>query len=993
MADTDKHSILRFTAMGQFLGEWGSQGGNDGQFNTPSGVAIGSDGSVYIVDTGNHRIQHFAATGQFLQKWGTYGNSDGQFNQPSGVAVGPDDSIYVADTNNFRIQRFSADGQFAGEWGSFGGGNGQFVKPTSVAVGPDGTVYVADTAIYRIQRFTATGQFLGKWGSFGSDDGYFKGPSGVAVGQDSTVYVADKDNSRVQAFGTSFPNTWRAEFFPNRWLTERPRLISQTAEVDFNWGSDAPDPTFLTDRFSARIQRSLPLTSGTYRFTVQADDGARLWVDGHLMVDRWDGPAGTYSADIALTDGYHPVRLEYNDISGPASVRLSWSGEPTSSISGRVTDGSGNPISGVTIADGAGHTAVTDSSGNYVFSGLAAGTYTITPSKSGYVFSPASRAVSVPPDATAQDFVGTAVALQAKTLSPQLSSSDPLHQVVARGQITTTGTTNVWFEWSDGENLTSYQITGTQVATTGVVTISLHLPVTDSIGVPYYYRIAAGDPDRPVRGDITRTLLLLGQEEYAGRYWAKDLFDWNKYDRLIHLYSHQKGIPAPIVKAIIAQETDALRNDRPELTFLYEPVTVDYRKVHQSGSLPIAPVTYTQYLLPSNPPAQYPYNHFWGVTVPISPETKNLDFVGGCAFPDFLRYNDSRCVGWRQVFSTTNWSPSWPQDLRRYQQLWGLSNPTPPSDADKYPVFAAQYRLAASYGLGQVVYWFHREDRLITGHGPESLYDPVLNIATAADFLATLKQKLAPTLKEPDLNIDKWRSVIVGYNGKASYFRPVKDWFTRVLPFLAPPAFEPEILAPPTELHAAAVWPLVGPGEHEVARMLADVKGNGQLQLVGLSVLVSDPEVGVDVGRLKVFRGVTDGEVEWESDPMEGVLAVGVAFTTTVAGGGAPILSVLWGVGAHGSVLYPFRWDGRTFQTIPAIEQDGQQAFGFFGDAGVDIGEGGIWTGQRDSNQPLNVSHVASYVWEPSTQAFRWMGEVTSRNSVYDLFFPLMSRP
>lgn len=79
----------------------------------------------------------------------------------------------------------------------------------------------------------------------------------------------------------------------------------------------------------------------------------------------------------------------------------------TYSISGRVADGSNNSISGVTISDGAGHTATTDSSGNYTLSGLAAGSYTLTPTKSDYTFSPSSRTVSVPPNMTGQDFTGT----------------------------------------------------------------------------------------------------------------------------------------------------------------------------------------------------------------------------------------------------------------------------------------------------------------------------------------------------------------------------------------------------------------------------------------------------------------------------------------------------------------------------------------------------------------------------------------------------------
>ena len=61
---------------------------------------------------------------------------------------------------------------------------------------------------------------------------------------------------------------------------------------------------------------------------------------------------------------------------------------PTYAISGQVADDSSNPIAGVMISDGAGHTTTTNSNGDYTLSGLTAGSYTLTPSKSGYTFSP-----------------------------------------------------------------------------------------------------------------------------------------------------------------------------------------------------------------------------------------------------------------------------------------------------------------------------------------------------------------------------------------------------------------------------------------------------------------------------------------------------------------------------------------------------------------------------------------------------------------------------
>ena len=43
----------------------------------------------------------------FVTKWGTQGEGDGEFHGPTGIAVASDGSIYVAEWNNGRIQKFS----------------------------------------------------------------------------------------------------------------------------------------------------------------------------------------------------------------------------------------------------------------------------------------------------------------------------------------------------------------------------------------------------------------------------------------------------------------------------------------------------------------------------------------------------------------------------------------------------------------------------------------------------------------------------------------------------------------------------------------------------------------------------------------------------------------------------------------------------------------------------------------------------------------------
>lgn len=79
---------------------------------------------------------------------------------------------------------------------------------------------------------------------------------------------------------------------------------------------------------------------------------------------------------------------------------------PRYSISGHVIDNSNNPVSGVNITNNLGVLVTTDGSGGYTLRSLKGGTYSITPSKSGYIFAPTSRAnITVPPSVTDKNFI------------------------------------------------------------------------------------------------------------------------------------------------------------------------------------------------------------------------------------------------------------------------------------------------------------------------------------------------------------------------------------------------------------------------------------------------------------------------------------------------------------------------------------------------------------------------------------------------------------
>jgi autotransporter-associated beta strand protein len=153
------------------------------------------------------------------------------------------------------------------------------------------------------------------------------------------------------------------------------------ATLNFAWGAGVPLAGVPADGFSARWAGFIqPRYSEVYTFHLTANDGARLWVDGQLLVDSWDnGDASTNSqtGTILLEGGRrYMIRIDYYDAAGAAGIKLEWTS--ASQVREVVPQGVlfGIPLPRVTSA------AVTNGMFHMQISGIPGLNYTVYASES-----------------------------------------------------------------------------------------------------------------------------------------------------------------------------------------------------------------------------------------------------------------------------------------------------------------------------------------------------------------------------------------------------------------------------------------------------------------------------------------------------------------------------------------------------------------------------------------------------------------------------------
>ncbi len=222
VADRGNHVIRKITPNG-VVSTFAvtSQGFADGirlnsKFNVPNGLAIDTEGNIYVADKINYKIRKIAGSGAVTTFAGSSsGFADGtgtaaQFNRPSELATDAQGNVYVADTHNHKIRKITPTGEvstLAGSTAGFADGAGasaQFSYPNGVTVDSQGNVYVADTENYKIRKITPNGEvstFAGSTLGFADGagaDARFKSPIGLSIDAQDNVYVADSGNDRIR---------------------------------------------------------------------------------------------------------------------------------------------------------------------------------------------------------------------------------------------------------------------------------------------------------------------------------------------------------------------------------------------------------------------------------------------------------------------------------------------------------------------------------------------------------------------------------------------------------------------------------------------------------------------------------------------------------------------------------------------------------------------------------------------------------------------------
>lgn len=138
------HTVMKFSPDGELLMRLGKEGvAGDGTdvFTKPSDVLVAPNGDIFVADGhdagGNNRIMKFDKNGEYLMQWGSTGGDHGQFRDPHALAMDSEGRLFVGDRTNRRIQIFTQDGEWIATWTQFSGPSGLYIDDNDILYSAD----------------------------------------------------------------------------------------------------------------------------------------------------------------------------------------------------------------------------------------------------------------------------------------------------------------------------------------------------------------------------------------------------------------------------------------------------------------------------------------------------------------------------------------------------------------------------------------------------------------------------------------------------------------------------------------------------------------------------------------------------------------------------------------------------------------------------------------------------------------------------------------
>lgn len=208
VTDVGLNQIFKFSHNGKLLmklGEAKVSGNDSNHFNKPTDVAVSKDGSFYVSDGyGNSRIVKFSATGKYLFEWGKKGSQKGEFNIPHGITLDEHGNVYVADRENNRIQIFDSLGRFLKQWTDNSFGN---ICSVAFGKGKSKLFAIDDFTFLKVTHrgsdvfiFDSLGNVQTRFGRSGLYDGSICWYHDIAIDNEENIYIGDILGNRIQKF-------------------------------------------------------------------------------------------------------------------------------------------------------------------------------------------------------------------------------------------------------------------------------------------------------------------------------------------------------------------------------------------------------------------------------------------------------------------------------------------------------------------------------------------------------------------------------------------------------------------------------------------------------------------------------------------------------------------------------------------------------------------------------------------------------------------------